>query len=229
VKRASVVLLGMGFLALVSLSGVSPAVAEEHAAPAGHEAVPGAHEAGHAEGGGETHEGAEHEGPAIDGKKLALQLVNFGVLLFILIKFGGSAVNKALLARHQQLKADLAAAAEARTAAEARLKKQEQRLANLEKEIASMRIGIQQEADAEKERLIAAAEERAKRIREETAFIIDQQVKEGEAALRREASNGAMKIAEELLRRSMTGGDQQRLVDTFVDDVAGNGQSGKVA
>jgi F-type H+-transporting ATPase subunit b len=224
VKRASIVVLGMGLLALVSLAGVSPALAEEHAVPAGHEAATDAHGAEHAEAGGEA-----HEAPQIDGKKLALQLVNFGVLLFILIKFGGSAVNKALLARHQQLKADLAAAAEARAAAEGRMKKQEQRLANLEKEIASMRIGIQQEADAEKERLIAAAEERARRIREETAFIIDQQVKEGEAALRREASNGALKIAEELLRRSMTGGDQQRLVDTFVEDVAGNGQSGKVA
>ena len=70
-------------------------------------------------------------------------------------------------------------------------------------------------------RLVAAAEERARRMREETAFMIEQQVKEGEAALRREAATVAVKIAEELLQRSMDGRDQQRLLDGFVEDVAG--------
>lgn len=174
------------------------------------------HAAGSPEGG--EHEEAHEEG--IDAKKLALQFVNFGILLFILIKFGGKAVNNALAARHEQLKADLAAAATAKAEAEARLAKQEKRMANLEKEIADIRTGIAQEAEAEKARLIAAAEERAKRIKDETAFIIEQQVKEGEASLRREASNSAVKIAEEILRRSMDGRDQQRMLDSFVEDVA---------
>ena len=100
---------------------------------------------------------------SINGKKLALQLLNFGVLLFILIKFGGPAINKALAARHQQLKADLASAAAARAEAEARLAQQEKRLGALEQEIAAMRAGVKAEAEAEKARLIALAEERAKR------------------------------------------------------------------
>jgi F-type H+-transporting ATPase subunit b len=177
------------------------------------------HQSGQAEG-----HGGEHA-PSIDGKTLALQLLNFGVLLFILVKFGGGAINKALLARHQQLKTDLAAAALARSLAEERLKKQEQRMASLEKEIHAIRLGIKQEAEAEKTRLIAAAEERARRIREETAFIIEQQVKEAEASLRREASDGAVKIAEELLRRAMDARDQQRMVETFVADVAVDGNA----
>jgi F-type H+-transporting ATPase subunit b len=211
VKRASTLLLGLCMLAGAVLVAPASALAAEGEAAAEHQAA-GEHEAG-------EHEAPSHEAPSIDGKKLALQFLNFGVLLFILIKFGGSAVNKALLARHQQLKADLAAAALARAEAEQRLKKQDQRMANLEKEIITMRAGIQQEADAEKARLIAAAEDRAQRIREETAFMIEQQVKEGEAVLRREASNGAMKIAEDILRRSMDGRDQQRFLDGFIEDV----------
>ncbi|HEY2900827.1 MAG TPA: ATP synthase F0 subunit B [Polyangia bacterium] len=206
-KRGSTLLLGLCLLVGAAVGAPASVLAAEGEAAAEHQAA------------GEQ-EGGEHEAPGIDGKKLALQFLNFGVLLFILIKFGGSAVNKALLARHEQLKADLAAAALARAEAEQRLKKQDQRMANLEKEITSMRAGIQQEADAEKARLIAAAEDRAKRIREETAFMIDQQVKEGEATLRREASNSAMKIAEDILRRSMDGRDQQRLLDGFIEDVA---------
>jgi len=164
---------------------------------------------------GEGEEGA----PSIDPKKLALQFLNFGVLVFILVKFGGGAMNKMLRSRHEQLKADLASAAELRAAAEAKLKKQEARLASLENEIADMRRSLKAEAEAEKARLIAAAEERAARIKAETAFLIEQQVRDADQRLRRESANAALKIAEEILKKSIGAADQQKLVETFVGDV----------
>jgi F-type H+-transporting ATPase subunit b len=185
-------------------------------ARADEKAAEAAAEAGEHPGG----ELAEHEAPEINGKKLALQLLNFGVLIFILVKFGGPAIGKALAARHQQLKADLAAASVARAEAEARLKQQEARLAALEQEIDGIRNGVKAEAEAEKARLIAAAEERAKRIKEETAFVLDQQIKEAEYRLRREVAQSAVDLAEQMVRKSLGAGDQQRLVDSFVADVA---------
>ena len=165
-------------------------------------------------------EGEAHEAPKFDGKKFAYQLVNFGVLLGVLIGFGGPAIRKALQARHQQLKADLAAASMARAEAEARLAQQEARLAALEQEIEGIRTGVKAEAEAEKARLIAMAEERAKRIREETTFILDQQVKEAEERLRREVALAAVDLAEQMVKKSLGAADQQRMVDTFVADVA---------
>jgi F-type H+-transporting ATPase subunit b len=169
---------------------------------------------------GAAREGAGEHEAGIDTGKLVLQLVNFGVLVAVIGWFGGKAINKALLARHEQLKADLVSASEARAAAEQRAAEQEKRLASLETEIAGIRAGIKQEAEAEKQRLIAAAEERAKRIGEETTFLLEQQVKEAESTLRREVAEAAVKIAEALVTRSLSGGDQQRLVDTFVADAA---------
>jgi F-type H+-transporting ATPase subunit b len=160
------------------------------------------------------------EAPTLDTGKLALQLLNFAVLAVVIGWFGGKAINKALLARHQQLKADLVTAAEARAAAEGRAAVQQKRLETLETEIANMRAGIKQEAEDEKQRLIAAAEARARSITEETKFLLDQQVKEAEITLRREVAEAAVKIAEQLVTKSMNAGDQQRLVDTFVSDVA---------
>jgi F-type H+-transporting ATPase subunit b len=168
------------------------------------------------------HQDAEHASshvPDIDVKKLALQLLNFGVLLFILVKFGGGAINKALAARHLQLKVDLAAAAELKTTAEAKLAKQELRLASLEAEITDMRRGLKAEAVVEKEHLIAAAEERARRIKAETSFMVEQQVREAEVRLRRESADTALRVAEDILRRSIGAEDHQRLLDTFVGDV----------
>jgi F-type H+-transporting ATPase subunit b len=162
---------------------------------------------------------SQGETPRLHPKSLALQLINFGVLLFILIKFGGPAISKALAARHEQLKAELAAAAEARAAALAQLELQDRRLAALEQEIIDLRAGVKQEAEAEKVRLIALAEERARRIREETTFALEQQIKEAEVRLRREAGLAAVDLAEQLVRRSLDARDQQRFVDGFVAGV----------
>ena len=171
---------------------------------------------------GEAHEaGAEEQKPPLDGKKILIQFANFAIVAGLLGWFGGRAINKALVARHAQLKADLASAAEARASAEQRLKLHEARLASLEQEIAAIRAGIKEEADAEKARLIAAAEDRARRIREETAFLLDQQVKEAEVRLKREAADASLEVAEQILRQALDGRDQQRMVDTFVREVAG--------
>jgi len=165
---------------------------------------------------GEGHHGA----PGVNGKDLGFQIFNFVALVGLLIFFGRKAVSQAVTARHQQLKSELAAAAEQRAAAQARLAEQEKRLASLEHEIAEMRAGIHREAEVEKARLIEMAEERAKRIQEETKFLLDQQVKEAESELRREAARTAVDMAEQIVKRSLNAGDQQRLVDTFVTDVA---------
>jgi F-type H+-transporting ATPase subunit b len=174
---------------------------------------------------GETpgeHEGEHQEG--IDPKTLGLQLLNFGVLLFILIKFGGGAINKSLRARHEQLKADMEEAARLRTAAELRFKEQEQRLANLEHELDEMRRGILAEAESEKARIIAAAEEKARRVQEETRFQLEQQVKEAELRFRAEVAQASLQIADQLLRRSVNGGDEQRLAQSFVAELGARPQ-----
>jgi F-type H+-transporting ATPase subunit b len=218
------------FAGLFAVSAPVLALADDHeaqraAAAQGHsDPTPG----GHAAAGGEhaaagEHGTGEHGAPALDGGRLAAQFFNFAALIAILYFAGRKPVSKALLARHEQLKSELAAAAEVRAAAQARLEKQEKRLAALEHEIADIVSGVKQEAEAEKARLIAAAEDRARRIREEATFMIDQQVKEAEVQLRREAARAAVEAAERVVRANFGAGDQQRLVDSFVADVAGNG------
>lgn len=171
-------------------------------------------------------ESGEHHA-AIDPKTLALQLLNFGALLFLLVKFGGSAINKSLRARHEQLKNDLEEADRLRLAAEARFKKQEARLANLESELEAMRVGILKEAESEKARIIAAAEEKSRRVQDDTRFQLEQQVKEAELRFRAEVAQAALKIADELLRRQVNSGDEQRLIQNFVAELGAARPQGK--
>jgi len=208
---------GLALALALFAASESRALAEEHETARQEQVGRIAHaEQPPGEGEGPGHgEGA----PEVDAKKLIFQFVNFGVLLFILVKFGGGAMNKALKARHEQLKADLASAAELKAAAEAKLAEQEKRLSSLETEIAEMRRTLALEAEAEKARLIAAAEERVGRIKTETAFLIEQQVRDASERLRRESAEAALKIAEDILRRSIGAGDQQKLLDMFVGNV----------
>jgi F-type H+-transporting ATPase subunit b len=192
---------------LLSAVSVAPALA----AGGEHEAAAGAH--------------GEHHG--IDGKRLALQLLNFGVLAAILGIFGGKAINKALAARHEQMKKDLEEASQARTAAETRLAHQERRMTNLEKEVAALRASIKEEAVNEEQRLVAAAEEKARRVQDETKFLMEQQVKEAELRFRAEVAGTAVKIAEELVRRSVKPEDTARLQQSFISDLENGAPAGK--
>jgi len=208
-------------LRLLAIVGALSLPALAFAQEGEHAAAGEAHEAageGHGEGHGEH--GEAHEAPTLDWGRLGWQILNFGALLFLLVKFGGPPVAKALAARHQQIKSDLASAAETRAAAQARFEQQEKRLASLEQEIATIAASIKQEAEAEKARLIALSEERARRIREESEFIIEQHIKQAEEDLRREVAAAAVALAEKIVRSQMGPGDQQRMIDSFVGDIA---------
>ncbi|HMF39657.1 MAG TPA: hypothetical protein VKQ32_03125 [Polyangia bacterium] len=199
-------------LALPAIPFAAQAEPEPEAAHADEQTV-----AGHGDG-------EEHEAPPISPWKLGFQLFNFAALLAILYFAGRGPVSRALRARSQQIQSDLAAAAEARAAAQARFEQQEKRLTALEQEISAITAGIKQEAEAEKARLIATAEERARRIREESEFIIEQQIKQAEEDLRREVAVAAVALAEKIVRSQLGASDQQRLIDSFVGDIgAANG------
>jgi F-type H+-transporting ATPase subunit b len=164
-------------------------------------------------------ENAEHGGHGLDPKRLLYQFINFGLLVAILGFAGGKAINKTLAARHDQMKKDLDEASAARAAAQARLKEQEGRLANLESEVARLLAAIKDEAGKEEQRLLASAEEKARRIGDETQFLVAQQIKEAEQNFRQEVANATARIAEEIVRRSVKGEDETRLQQSFISDL----------
>jgi F-type H+-transporting ATPase subunit b len=164
----------------------------------------------------EEHSAGHGEHASFSGKTFALQLLNFGVLLFLLIYFGGRAMNKSLRARHDQLKGDIHEAARLRDEAMEKFKTQEQRVSNLEDEIAALRASMQKDAEREQARLLEGAQERTKRIQDEMRFQMDQQVKEAELLLRAEVASASVKLAEGLVRKAVNMDDERRLAQEFV-------------
>jgi F-type H+-transporting ATPase subunit b len=184
--------------------------------------LPAAAQAAEPEHGGSEHGGAHHE--PFNPKTFAFQLLNFALLVGVLGYFGGRAINRALANRHEQMKKDLDEAVQARAAAEARLKAHERRLANLEKEVTALRTSIKEEALAEEKRLLEAAEEKSRRIQDETRFLMDQEVKQAEIRFRTEIAAEAVQIAEQVVRQAVMPEDDARLGKSFIADLESGGK-----
>lgn len=196
----------------------------EHAAPPTAAAVAptAAHGAGHGEDHGAGHDG--HQGFSV--ATFVAQLVNFGALLFILIYFGGRALNKYLRERHDRLRGDIDEATRLRDRAKQSYDAQAKRIAELEQEIAALRESMRKDAEREQARMLEAAKVRAQQMQETMQRQIEAEVKVAEAELRAEAARASVALAEELVRKSVSFEDERRLAREFVAGFAGSAGPG---
>lgn len=144
-------------------------------------------------------------------------VVNFVALLallwFVIRKKG----NPALAEKRKEVENELAEAQRLRTEAEKRHMETQQRLERLDEEMIELRGEMVKAGEVERDRIVAAAEEKAARIRKDTSFLIEQQIKQLRQDLTREASSAAVAAAEELLAQTTTDDDQDRLAEAYLD------------
>jgi F-type H+-transporting ATPase subunit b len=225
-------------LLVLVLTAPSVAMAEHHEGAADHEAD--AHEVAEAaEGKGESYahevaEGAEESAHAerdgehpghgeltfkgvISNTEFIGFLVNFTALIvlfwFIIRKKG----NPALAEKRKEVERELAEAQRLRAEAEKRHMGTQARLERLDEEMVELRAEMIKAGEAERDRIVAAAEEKAARIRKDTSFLIEQQIKQLRQDLTREASSAAVAAAQELLTQTTTDQDQDRLAEAYLD------------
>ena len=66
-------------------------------------------------------------------------------------------------------------------------------------------------------RIVAQAEEKAARVRKDTSFLIDQQIKQLRKDLTQQAANAAVSAAQELLQERTTEADQDQLAEAYLN------------
>jgi F-type H+-transporting ATPase subunit b len=170
------------------------------------------------EGAAAEHAGGEHEGGLrgmFSNTSFLAALVNFGLLIWILRKFGREPLSKFLVARRDEMAREMSAAAEMKAKAEAVFKEYTARLAQLDTELAKLRSDIERGADEDKQRIVADAEENTRRLKRETESLIDQYGKQLSASVRREMVEAAVAAAEKILRENIGDADQQRLAERY--------------
>jgi F-type H+-transporting ATPase subunit b len=204
--RAFQVLL---FALVLATSSLALAESASHESDS-HEAA--GHGDGHGDGHGELTLKSVFANPEFQGT-----LVNFTVLVLLIAWVIRKKGNPALAARRAEVEKELAEAKRLRAEAEARHMETATRLEKLDQEMVEIRADMIKAGEAERDRIVAQAEEKAARMRKDTTFLIEQQIKQLRKDLTRQAASAAVVAAEELLQKSTTESDQNQLAESYLN------------
>jgi len=212
--------------ALLALALTVPAVV--FAETAHHESQ--AHEVAEHEAGHDAHDGHGELTfmGLIKSREFQGTVVNFVALLLLFAWVIRKKGNPALAERRKEVEAELEEAQRLRAEAEKRHHETAMRLEKLDQEMVEIRAEMIKAGEAERDRIVAQAEEKAARMRKDTSFLIEQQVKQLRKDLTREASNAAVLAAQDLLQKGTTDTDQDRLAEAYLerlDEVIEEGRS----
>jgi len=201
------------------------------AAPAVGLAAEAAHGDAHAAEGESHGEHGDH-GPltfigVLKNRDFQGSVFNFLVLVGLLTWVIRTKGNPALAERRKEVEKELAEAQRLRAEAERRHMETATRLEKLDEEMVEIRADMIRAGEAERDRIVEQAEEKAARIRKDASFLIDQQIKQLRKDLTQHAANAAVLAAQELLQQRTTDADQDRLAEAYLerlDEVIEEGQ-----
>lgn len=145
---------------------------------------------------------------------------SFGALVWIIVRFAGKPFSAFLSTRRAEMEEAIKEASEMKAKAEARYKEYNERLAGLDQELKKLKDDIARGAEEDKKKIMAAAEESARRLKAETESLIEQHAQALGTSVRREVVAAAVDAAEEVLKKQIGAHDQQRLADDFKQRVA---------
>ncbi len=163
---------------------------------------------------------ASEAGHGPDWTMLALQVLNVGILGFLLYRYAGPFITRALRERSESLRSEIEAARSRLDDVEAENRALRDRLERLDAESGELVERAVEAAEDERARAVARAAQTAEHIGEEARRVADNEIERARQALREEAAELATRLAGEILRERITEDDDRRLVGEFVESVA---------
>ncbi|GAC1571217.1 MAG: hypothetical protein NVS3B20_03100 [Polyangiales bacterium] len=146
-------------------------------------------------------------------------LANFGLLLAIYYYAGRKPIAAGLLGRRNGVAKELEEAAKIKAEAQARLDMYSARLNQLDAELEAIKKDLVTAGEADRDRMVREAEEKADRLRKDTHFLLEQEVKQLRNDLLRHTVEAASAAAEAVLRSRVSAPDQDRLAEEYLKEV----------
>jgi F-type H+-transporting ATPase subunit b len=161
--------------------------------------------------------GAEHHAPSIND--IWWPLGNFIIYAFIIVKFALPLVRDFLKTRREEVVSTIAQASAKKQAAEAFVSDYQAKIAGLDEQSQTMQAMLRDEGERDKTRLVSEAQSLALKIKEDTQFLADQEVKIARQQLRQEMANQAEAAARALVQRNLSAADHNRLAEEFIQSI----------
>ena len=162
---------------------------------------------------------AAAEEHAASVSELIFPLVNFLIFLYLIKRFVLPLARDYFKSRREGIAQSIREADEAKQRADALVRDYKNRLAKLAEELRAIREALRAEGEREKTKLLAEAKEIAERIKADTDFLAEQEVRLARQEIRREIVDAARTAAEKLIQQNFTVEDQKRMVSEFLSEV----------
>lgn len=160
-----------------------------------------------------TEQGAHHVNWIFAGSLMINFLLFVGLIFFLVRK----PAIRYFASRSEEVAKRLAAADDAKRAAELKLKEYADKIDELLNTREDVLARAEKEAAAERERILVAAREQAERLARDAALQLEQQLASAKEALSKEAVAAIAREAEALLTKAVTPDDLLRLADSYID------------
>jgi len=147
--------------------------------------------------------------------------INFAIVAGVIVWVFGKLLPPVFRKKAEAISSAIANATNAKAAADAQLREAETRLANLQKEVAELRVYAEKEAAAEVARLRAATQSDAQKIAAAAKSEIEAAERAARLELKALAANLAVDGAETLLVKQLTPKAQESLISNFVKSLEG--------
>jgi len=157
--------------------------------------------------------GGEEGGAGAIFKDYLWKIINFGILFFVLFKFGKKPLQAFLKQRTELIEKGLKEAKEAKELAQKALAEVEERLKTKDKEIEEIISSARESGGKEKARLIEEGNRMKERILEQARTNIEYEVKRAKDAIMEEAAAIAVELAEKKLKEKLTKEEQLKLLE----------------
>lgn len=148
-----------------------------------------------------------------------LRTLNFAILLGILLKLLKKPLASFFASRREDIQKMLIELEEKRKAAEEKSAEYRAKLSSLEGETRKIVDELIAEGESERKKIIEAAERQADYIKQQAQLAIQQEIKAARDGLQAEIAEMSVAAAENILRKSIQGEDEERLVRDFMAKV----------
>ena len=152
--------------------------------------------------------------------------INFLIFVFLLRKFTFGIIKQKLKKRHAAVVQALDEAKRAKEEASQLRQEYEQKIANLAAEEEQFRTQAIEAAERERMRVMEEARQMAERATAEVHLIAQREIEAARQLLRKEVAQQAVKIATELIQKTVTLSDNNRLIQNLVHEVSNAGNAG---
>jgi len=152
---------------------------------------------------------------------LVMRWLNFGIIVFILVKYARTPIKDFLLSRREEVAREIEMVEEKKEAANKKIQDAARMLDESEVRFARVKERIIQEGETKKQKLIEDAKQESKILLESTMKKIDNQLLDAQRAFKSELVDTAISLAMKRLPDEITTEDNQNFTNQFLTSASG--------